>query len=98
MRRIRFDVLSALVVLCLVQILCAQTGQTSCEHAYEIVRTIVVPTFPVRDLMITDFVAVPGGEVFCTEAVRKAPVPSALLKTQRLQFCGVSGRKGFLSP
>ena len=50
----------------------AFAGQPHWEQADEIVRRIVVPTFPDRDFIITDFGAVPGGEILCTDALRKA--------------------------
>ncbi|MHC4117713.1 MAG: glycoside hydrolase family 28 protein [Planctomycetota bacterium] len=50
----------------------ALAGQPSWEQADEIVRRIVVPKFPDRDFVITDFGAVGGGKILCTDAVRKA--------------------------
>lgn len=50
----------------------ALAGRPSWEQADEIVRRIVVPTFPDQDFTITDFGAVPGGEILCTDALREA--------------------------
>jgi polygalacturonase len=49
----------------------ALAGRPSWEQADAIVRRIVVPTFGDRDFIITDFGAVPGGEILCTDALRK---------------------------
>jgi len=68
--------LTILTVLCVVLMIVppsyALAGRAPWEQADEIVRRIVVPTFPDRDFTITDFGAVPGGEIPCTEALRRA--------------------------
>ncbi len=72
--KMRSVVLAGLLALAIQFVAAAQPGASdeAWGKADEIVRSIVVPTFPDRDYLITDFGGVGDGKTMCTDAFRKA--------------------------
>jgi polygalacturonase len=69
-----FSIIQSLTCVCLSLLITTalMAEEPPWEQADRIVSRIVVPTFPDRDFPVTDYGAVEGGQVLCTDAFRKA--------------------------